>query len=240
MVISILLRYQTNIQKLDLAKTYGSPHLQSGDKIHMLGPADQSYDEAALYCNKLHADLFHVTNETNIGMLFLSLGEQRRAVWTGIYKSKSLLTFLDITRYPPITKTPHETIDDSQLSQDSSNAVQSVALQMVGQQLQYVVRDKDDNVNTLTLCTSDIPYPQRVRNIQSLVNIKEVFTNQVSSSLTSINEMAKFVEKSVDLIPLAGWISKLIAFHLLNYLHWKQIWDHGRQLLMKRQMHSQK
>jgi hypothetical protein len=86
-------------------------------------------------------------------MLFSSLGVQRRAIWTGIYRSKSLSTFLDITRYPPITKTPHETIDDSQLSQDSSNAVQSVALQMVGQQLQYVTRDKDDNVNTQTLCT---------------------------------------------------------------------------------------
>jgi hypothetical protein len=80
----------------------------------MLGPAGQSYDEAALYCKKLHADLFHVTNEKNIGMLFSSLGVQRRAVWTE-YKSKSLSTFLDITRYPPITKTPHETIDDSQL-----------------------------------------------------------------------------------------------------------------------------
>jgi hypothetical protein len=132
-------------------------------------------------------------------MLFSSLGVQRRAIWTGIYRSKSLSTFLDITRYPPITKTPHETIDDSQLSQDSSNAVQSVALQMVGQQLQYVTRDKDDNVNTQTLCTQDIPYPQRVRNIQSLVNIRKVFANQVSSSLKSIQEIAKFVEKSVDL-----------------------------------------
>ncbi len=75
---------------------------------------------------------------------------------------------------------------------------------MVDQQLQYVACDKDDNVNTLTICATDIPYPQRVRNIQSLVNIKEVFTNQVSSSLTSIQEMAKFVEKSVDLMPLAG------------------------------------
>jgi hypothetical protein len=203
-IISILLRYQANIQKLDLAEIYGSPHLQSGAKLYLRGPIDQPYDEAALYCNKLHADLFHVSNDTNIGMLFSSLGVQRRAIWTGIYKSKSLSTFLDITRYPPITKTPHETIDDSQLSQDSSNAVQSVALQMVGQQLQYVTRDKDDNVNTQTLCTQDIPYPQRVRNIQSLVNIREVFANQVSSSLKSIQEMAKSVEKSVDLIPLAG------------------------------------
>jgi hypothetical protein len=127
----------------------------------MLGPADQSYDEAALYCNKLHADLFHVTNETNLEMLFSSLGVQRRAVWTGIYRSKSLSTFLDITRYPPITKTPHETIDDSQLSQDTSTAVQSVALQMVVKQLQYVAPDKDDNSNTLTICAMDIPFPQR-------------------------------------------------------------------------------
>ncbi len=70
---------------------------------------------------------------------------------------------------------------------------------MVGQQLQYVTHDKDDNVNTQTLCTQDIPYPQRVRNIQSLVNIRKVFANQVSSSLKSIQEIAKFVEKSVDL-----------------------------------------
>jgi hypothetical protein len=203
-IVSILMRYSTNIQKLDLAEIYGSPHLQSGAKLYLRGPTDQPYDEAALYCNKLNADLFLVTNETNIGMLFSSLGVQRRAIWTGIYRSKSLNTFLDITRYPPITKIPHETIDDSQLSQDSSNAVQSVALQMVGQQLQYVTRDKDDNVNTQTLCTQDIPYPQRPRNIQSLVNIREVFANQVSSSLKSIQEMAKFVEKSVDLIPLAG------------------------------------
>jgi hypothetical protein len=203
-IVSILMRYSTNLQKLDLAEIYGSPHLQSGAKLYLRGPTDQQYDEAALYCNKLHADLFHVSNDTNIGMLFSSLGVQRRAIWTGIYRSKSLNTFLDITRYPPITKTPHETIDDSQLSQDSSNAVHSVALQMVGQQLQYVTRDKDDNVNTQTLCTQDIPYPQRVRNIQSLVNIREVFANQVSSSLKSIQEMTKFVEKSVDLMPLAG------------------------------------
>jgi hypothetical protein len=203
-ILSILLRYQANIQKLDLAEIYGSPDLQSGSKLYLRGPTDQPYDEAALYCNKLHADLFHVTNETNVGMLFSSLGVQRRAIWTEIYRSKSLNTFLDITRYPPITKTPHETIDDSQLSQDSSNAVQSVALQMVGQQLKYVTRDRDDNDNTQTLCSQDIPYPQWVRNIKSLVNIREVFANQVSSSLKSIQEMAKFVEKSVDLIPLAG------------------------------------
>jgi hypothetical protein len=71
----------------------------------LLGPADQSYDEAALYCNKHHPDLFHVTNDndTNVGMLFSSLGVQRKAVWTVIYKSKSLSTFLDIKRYPHIT-----------------------------------------------------------------------------------------------------------------------------------------
>jgi hypothetical protein len=44
-----------------------------------------------------------VTNDTNVGMLFSSLGVQRKPVWTGIYKRKSLSTFLDIKRYPPIT-----------------------------------------------------------------------------------------------------------------------------------------
>jgi hypothetical protein len=66
---------------------------------------------------------------------------------------------------------------------------------MVGQQLQYVARDKEDDVNTLTVCATNIPYPQRVRNIQSLINIWEVFINHVSSSLTSIQEMANLLKK---------------------------------------------
>jgi hypothetical protein len=204
LLVTILLRYQTNVTKLELAKTYGSPYLQSGNLLHMLGPVDQTYDEAALYCNKLHADLFHVTNETNVGMLFSSLGVQRKAVWTGIYKSKSLSTFLDITRYPPITKTLHDILDDSKLTLETFTGDQGVALQMIGQQLQYVTREKDDNAYSLTICVMDIPYPQRIRNIQNLINVKEVFLNQISTSLSAFQEMAKFIETQIDLLPLAG------------------------------------
>jgi hypothetical protein len=92
-IVSILVRYSTNIQKLDLAEIYGSPDLQSGSKLYLRGPTDQQYDESALYCNKLHADLFHVTNETNVGMLFSSLGVQRRAIGQGFIGAKVSLHF---------------------------------------------------------------------------------------------------------------------------------------------------
>jgi hypothetical protein len=56
LLVTILLRYQIIVTDLVyLAKTYGSPYFQSGNLLHMLGPVDQSYDEADLYYNKLHA-----------------------------------------------------------------------------------------------------------------------------------------------------------------------------------------
>ena len=204
LLVTVLSTYYTKLQSLDLSTAYGSPHLQSGNLFYIRVAVDQTYEQAALSCNKLYAELFTVREGTNVKMIFNSLGVQRSQVYTGIYRSKALPAFLDTNRFPPLNATQYDTIDVTALDLDSVTATQNVAIQMIDQQLRYVIREKSETANSLTICCKEIPYPMRIANIQNLMNIREAFQSEVARTLKDFEELAKYVGNELDLLPSQG------------------------------------
>jgi hypothetical protein len=176
--------YRDTLLAVNVHAIYGSQKPQAGPFYVLQGLADVSFKQAELACSNLAGDLFSVKADMDVVGLFQNLSIS--SAWTGIFKSTVTGTMIDVTQYPPVTRTQNGLIDMTGVNPTMFSATDGVILKVENGKLKYVTAPQSELHKAI--CVQKIPFTRTTKDMTALEYIKQSFLADVNTLLLLVKK----------------------------------------------------
>ena len=197
LLMAALATYKSTLNGISLETRYSQGKTQAGSVYVHAVMADITYSQAEISCLNMRSDLFSVNTDMSVKELMVAMNIG--SIWTGIFKSLTTSTFVDIDQMPPVTRTKHDNISMEEMNLSGFDETKGIILRLKDDKLAYVSVPKTENHKAV--CTDNIPFPYKTKDLLSLKTIRDNMVKEITILSDTVKVTYNKLEKELLVLP---------------------------------------